>query len=135
MEKEIKSEIKKSTLIHMVNAETSTLKIGNYFSSYNKLIRFLAWMRRFFINRKKEINKKTGLKDNNHETREISKIAYLSEKARKKLRLTFAEIKMAETKLLNHLQNQMFTTASKEKLSSFKTMKNEDGLYILKTKI
>lgn len=58
MEKEIKSEIKKSTLIHMVNAETSTFKIGNYFSSYNKLIRFLAWMRRFFINRKKEINKK-----------------------------------------------------------------------------
>lgn len=29
----------------------------------------------------------------------------------------------------------MFTTASKEKLFLFKTMKNEDGLYVLKTKI
>lgn len=38
IKEEIKSEIKKSTLIHIV--KTSTFNVGDYFSSYNKLIRF-----------------------------------------------------------------------------------------------
>lgn len=63
------------------------------------------------------------------------KTVYLPEIDRKKLRLTFTETKAAEIKLFEHLQCRMFNSVSKNKLSSFKTMKNENGLYILKTKI
>ncbi|XP_036140495.1 uncharacterized protein LOC118644872 [Monomorium pharaonis] len=123
-EEEIKGESKKSILIHAVTAETSIFKVGSHFSSYNKLIRFLAWMHRFFANCKREnINVK----------HELPKRSYLSDAERKKLRLTLTEIVAAEIRLLKYLQNQMFT--NKEKLSSFRLIKSENGLYVLKTKI
>jgi len=77
-------------------------------------------MQRFLTNRKRII-------ENNKETRKLQKGIYLSNDARKKLHLTHVEIKAVETKLLKHLQNQMFTT-SKKKLSSFRINKNKDGL-------
>jgi len=52
-EKEIKDEIKKSAALNLVNLQ-NTFKVSHYFSSYSKLIRFLAWMHRFITNRRKE---------------------------------------------------------------------------------
>lgn len=128
-EEEIKSEMKKSVLIDLVDIKDSTFKVGHYFSSYNKLVRFLAWMHRFIKNRKGEF------KRNPHETHETSKTVYLSEKQRKGLRLMFTEIKAAEVRLFKFLQDQMFIYAPKNKLASFKTMRSEEGLLVLKTKI
>lgn len=94
IEEEIESEIRKSTSIHIINTEIPAFKVGDYFSSYNKIIRFLAWMHRFFVNRKNEVDKRKELKVNNQEIREFYKTPHLPEKERKKLHLTFAEIKI-----------------------------------------
>lgn len=63
-EEEIESEIKRSTLVHVVNAGIPTFKVRDHFSCYNKLLRFLAWMNRFFANRRKIIDRKKEA-DNN----------------------------------------------------------------------
>jgi len=42
IEEEIESEKKKSVLVHIVNETVSAFRIENYFSSYYKLLRFLA---------------------------------------------------------------------------------------------
>jgi len=62
-------------------------------------------MHRFLLNRKKEIDKRKKLNDdlNMHE---LPKRAYLSGKERKRLYLTFAEIKAAEIKLFKYLQDK-----------------------------
>lgn len=62
MEEEIKSEMKKSVLIDLVDIKDSTFKVGHYFSSYNKLVRFLAWMPRFIKNRKENRTGRERLK-------------------------------------------------------------------------
>lgn len=70
-------------------------------------------MHKFFTNRKREIVKRKELKDEH-------KKAFLSKKERKKLFLTFAEIRTAEIRLLKYLQDQMFNNIkNKEQLSSF----------------
>lgn len=129
-EKEIGREAKKTVSVHIISTETSTFKPYDYFSSYNKLLRFLAWMHRFLLNRRKEIERK----NNTRGKRTISQV-YLSETERKKLCLTVAKIEAAEIKLLKYLQEQMFANTSKGKLASFKIMKNKDELLVLKTKI
>lgn len=68
---EIGNEMTKSISVHLVNGEISEFKARDYFSSYNKLIRFLAWMHRFFSNRRKIIDKKRTLKENNPKTRDV----------------------------------------------------------------
>lgn len=40
-----------------------------------------------------------------------------------------------EISLLKHLQNVLFKDMGNKKLSTFKTFRNEDGLYVLKTNI
>lgn len=87
-------------------------------------------MHRFLSNRRKDIDRKSN-------TREIRVRGpvYLPETERKKLQLTVVEIEAAEVRLLKYLQGQMFTNTSKGKLASFKTMKNKNELYVLKTKI
>jgi len=133
-EKEIDNEIKKSAALNLVNVENA-FKVSHYFLSYSKLIRFLAWMYRFITNRRREIYYRKKITDRLVETKERKKTVYLSKEERDKLHLTFEEIKAAEIRLLKYLQEQMFATASKNKLTSFKTMRDENGLLILKTKI
>ncbi|XP_011706920.1 PREDICTED: uncharacterized protein LOC105462090, partial [Wasmannia auropunctata] len=128
-EEEIKRETRKSVLVHIVNTENQ-FKASHYFSSYDKLIRFLAWMHRLFTNCRKKIENRKALKGDNHEIP-----TYLSETERKNLRLTHAERKTAEINLFKQLQVRMFGSISKTRLSAFKTMKDENGLYVLKTKI
>lgn len=125
-EEEIKSEIKKSSLTHLINTGDREFKVGEFFSSYSRLIRFLAWVNRFLANCREQKNRTTP---------KITKVAYLTKEEKNKVRLTFNELRTAEIKLLKHLQDHMFTTVTKNKLSFFKIMKNRDGLYVLKTKI
>ena len=128
----VSSEVKKTVLIPLVSLDGAGFKVRDYFSSYTKLIRFLAWMNRFLTNRRVELmNKKSRL---SKEKRNFESV-YLSQDERRKLHLTHGEIEDAEKKLLRHLQRNMFDTTTNNKLSSFKTMVNEDGLRVLKTKI
>ena len=134
-EKEVNSEIKKSAVVAMINTKSSEFIASDYFSTYTKLLRFLAWARRFLKNRRLELERhKITKRDDTIEARTPGNL-YLSQVNRKKLCLSFKEIKEAEISLLKHLQNVMFQDTSKDKLSSFKTFVNEDGLYVLKTKI
>lgn len=91
-------------------------------------------MNRFFTNCRKKINSEKKLKDDNYETHRTAEVTYLSKELQRKLGLAFTKIKAAEIKPFRYLQNDMFSVP-KKKLSSFKTMKNENGLCVLKTKI
>jgi len=42
VEEEINREIKKSALVYTISTETTTFKVDDYFSSYNKLICFFG---------------------------------------------------------------------------------------------
>ena len=130
-EDEVESEVQKTSLVQIANIETSEFRIGDYFPSYTKLVCFLAWMYRFIKNREKIIQERKV----KEKAREFPYLSYLTENTRKKLCLIFKEIKAAETKLLKHLQICMYADNAKARLSSFKTLKNKDGLYIGKTKI
>jgi len=92
-------------------------------------------MNRFFTRRKTEIEIWKKLKNDSPKTRELIETPYSTKEERQKLHLTFTEINEAELKLLKYIQHQMFTSTSKEKLSSFKIMKDKNGLHVLKTKI
>lgn len=87
-------------------------------------------MNRFFANCKEQKNGTTP---------KITKVAcllkHVTKEEQNKVRLTFNELRAAEIKVPKYLQEHMFTTVTKNKLSSFKIMKNGDGLYVLKTKI
>lgn len=105
VEEEINREIKKSALVYTISTETTTFKVDDYFLSYNKLIRFLAWMHRFLLNWKKEIDKRKKLNDD-LDMHELPKRAYLSGKEQKRLYLILVEKKAAETRLFKYLQDK-----------------------------
>lgn len=68
-------------------------------------------------------------------TRGIFKASLFNRNERRKLRLTFWEIKAAELKLLKYMQGCMSIHIKKNKLWFFKTVMNQNGLYTLKTNI
>ncbi|XP_070511633.1 uncharacterized protein [Cardiocondyla obscurior] len=119
-EEEISVEAKVLNLTQMVISKEPEFVVRNYFSFFDKYVRFLAWANRFFTNCKK------GLNDRGKVYRE---------RDCRKLGLTFAELQKAEVKLFRYLQNQMFGDNGKGELSAFNTTKDENGLYVLKTKI
>lgn len=49
-EDEVRSEIKKTTTVHMVNLQETSFKVSDHFSSYTQLITFAAWTQRFVNN-------------------------------------------------------------------------------------
>ncbi|XP_051160117.1 uncharacterized protein LOC127280858 [Leptopilina boulardi] len=134
-EKEVKSEIKKTVTVHMLTHESSSIKINNIFSSYNKIIRFIAWVRRFLSSRRSILENKKKEQESISRIRNTKRDIYLSKDDRKKLYLSTNELRIAENNLLKHLQTLMFKDTNKDKLSSFRTYVNDDGLYVLKTKI
>ena len=129
---EFKKEIKKTACTSMVNVN-SEFEFSNYFLSYNKLLRFLSWTRRFFNNCKPKYIEKRNLKMIG--TLITSSLDKLDKKEEEELYLTFEEIKNTEILLLKYLQTQMFTNKENNSLSSLKTFTNKDGLRVLKTKI
>ncbi|XP_043479022.1 uncharacterized protein LOC122509221 [Leptopilina heterotoma] len=134
-EVEVEREVKKSATVNMVNHESNEININSIFSSYTKLIRFIAWVRRFLLNRKL-ILQEQKTKQNGAFSEQNTKVKnYSSEEDRKNLYLTLSELREAENNLLRHLQKSMFQDTNKNKLSSFKTFVNKDGLYVVKTKI
>lgn len=134
-ENEIKREVKRSVLVNMIDIRDPEFKASNLFASYTKLIRFIAWVRRFLKNRKSELAKRKTLGSADLNDRKISSRIYLPKEERKRLYLTFKEIKEAEVSLLRCLQNVMFENLYKNKLSSFKTLLDKNGLHVIKTKI
>ena len=124
-EEEMRNEVKMGVTVHMISLNKKSFKVSDYFSSYVKLIRFLARMHRFTDNCKSAIRKrKLRVKDSNPARIESQKTS-----------LTYKEMQSAENKLLKYLQEQMLKAKLKEKLTSFKSIINDDGLLILKTKI
>ncbi|XP_015189504.1 PREDICTED: uncharacterized protein LOC107073390 [Polistes dominula] len=116
-EDEVCTECKKSCLTHMVSLEDASFEATEYFSSCT---------RRILLQNKKFL--KDGC--------EPEKISYTDKGERKNLRLSFKEIRNAETKVLKYLHANMFSNEKgKEKLSSFSTFLNKDDLIVVKTKI
>ena len=120
-EDEVMKEVKKSAVANFLTLENSHFKISDYFSSYSKLIRFLAYVQRFLKNRR--------------EILKHGKSAFLSSLPKERKSLSFKELKIAETKFLKYLQEIMFLKQSASPLSSLKVVLNSDGLRVLKTKI
>ena len=114
-EQEVLKEVKKSNVVLV--ASEANFNVLEYFSSYQKLLRFLAIMRRFIENCK--------LKKNLRNQKALQKVQPFV--------LTVKEVKQAEIRLLDFIQKQLF--ADEGKVSSFKVMLNNEGLYVLKTKI
>ena len=135
-EEEVSAEIKKSSMTHMINVDELNFKASEFFSSYSKIVRFLAWMNRFLNNCRNKIRdeekQRSFRKGANTPTQRDRVICANQSRERT---LTVAEIKEAETKLIKCVQERMFIYGNKNKLSSFKTKLNEKGLYVLKTRI
>lgn len=108
-EKEINFEIKRSIQLVQINL-TRNSEFYSKFSSYEKLIRFRAIVRRFI---------------------DITVI----KKVYKDNRLIFREIFEAELQVLKQLQREMFLSKNDPKISSFKTFLHEDELIHVKTRI
>ena len=109
-EEEVRNEIKKGATVHMISLNKKSFKVSDYFSSYVKLIRFLARMHRFTDNCKSAVRKrKLGVKDSNPARIRSQNTS-----------LTYKEMQSAENKLLKYLQEQMLKDKLKEKLNSFK---------------
>ncbi|XP_076283978.1 uncharacterized protein LOC143210727 [Lasioglossum baleicum] len=110
-EDEVNGELKKSAQISMLNPGRETeFNVAERFSSYNKMIRFLAIMLRF-----KNFKLK---KDSNIGTR-----------------ITYQEMYQAELKHLKYIQEQIFLSKNDPKLMTIQTFVHTDGLIRLKTKI
>ena len=132
-EQEVMSEMKKGTVTQMVNV-SSSFKFERFFATYTKIVRFIALSRIFFDKCRARMEEKRNLAINQLEKDKKFSTSSLEKKTTKmNLNLTCKQIRDAETKLLLFLQKQMFNHS--DKLTSFKTMVNADGLYILKTKI
>ena len=114
-EEEVSAEIKKSSMTQMINVDELNFKASEFFSSYSKIVRFLAWMNRFLNNCRSKIRDE--------------------EKQRSFKKGANTPTQSDRTKLIKFVQEQMFIYGNKNKLSSFKTTLNEKGHYVLKTRI
>ncbi|XP_043480434.1 uncharacterized protein LOC122510088 [Leptopilina heterotoma] len=123
-ENEVEKEKKKTIVVQMVNKEEIQLDISTRFSSYTKLLRFIALALRFVRNCRTRIQSRK------------TKDKYQSiDKQDQENQLTSKEIEIAEIRLMQNLQKVMFDLKSTNKLSSLKTTVNENGLIVVKTKI
>ena len=110
-EREVSAELKKTAFITMLDVkEVTSFDIIEKFSSYSKMIRFFAIMIRF-KNFKLRVSKNKGN------------------------RITYQEIREAESKFLKYLQGEMFMRKNDPTLISLQTFEHTGRLIRLKTKI
>lgn len=121
-ENEINGEKKKSavSLTTIVNEKSVNKSVNNFvlfnrYSEYSKIVRIVAWCRRFILNVK------------------IKKL----EKEKRKLTnfITYDEILNSEKLLLKLAQKEMFLNEKDDKLKYLDVFKDESGLLRVKTKI
>lgn len=123
-EEEIRREVKKSATIHMVNIDQQLFDFSTRFESYTKLVRFIAWSLRFLENCRAQVQDKK--QSHNSQGTSIQRLDR---------RLSENEIERAEIRLSQGLQNSMFNSKqAKNKLTSFRTHLNENGLLVVKQK-
>ncbi|GBM89880.1 hypothetical protein AVEN_111828-1 [Araneus ventricosus] len=91
--------------------EDSSSRYYYYFSSYDRLLRMAAWMKRFIFNCKNSTSRITG-------------------------ELSHQEIKQAELKIVKMIQDEYFIhEVNRKKLNSLTTYKDGEGILRVKTKI
>lgn len=81
-----------------------------YFSSYDRIVRMIAWMRRFICNSRNPGSRKRG-------------------------ELSCEEIRLAEKVVIRLTQNESFISENDRRLATLKVIKDEEGILRLKTKL
>ena len=132
-EETLNSETKKTAFVQMINSSDVDFRASKHFKSYTNLLRFLAWIDRFLQKRRLIVSERKTLKQRQL-LGDYQNNTYLNDNERKSLSLSNSEIRLSESKLLKHLQKSL-SYSEKEKLSSFKTSVNKDGLLVVRTKI